>query len=170
MVESVTDLFSGGADSDTNAIDLLTADHRKVQELFSQVRKDEEANGPRLFPEIRRELEIHTHIEEQVFYPHLLKVGDEKLQSITQEALVEHRQAKALLDQLFEQRDDRDRFAAELKVLMEDVEHHVDEEENEMFPLVRGQLDDGMLVRLGALMEAEKKRFSEGTSRAASAR
>ena len=169
MVESVTNLFSGGEGSGINAIDLLKQDHRKVQTLFERVREDEGANGRRTFPQIQRELEVHTHIEEQVFYPHLLKVGDEKLQSITREALEEHRQAKTLLTELGTGLDASDDFEAKLKVLMEDVEHHVEEEEGEMFPLVRGQIDDEMLVRLGDLMEAEKKRFNEGSTRAASA-
>lgn len=169
MVESVTNLFSSGEGTGTNAIDLLTQDHRKVQALFDHVRENEGANGRRTFPEIQRELEIHTHIEEQIFYPHLLKVGDEKLQSITREGLEEHQQAKTLLSELGAGLESSDDFEAKLKVLMEDVEHHVEEEEGEMFPLVRRQLDDEMLVRLGDLMEGEKRRFSEGSSRAASA-
>ncbi|HEY2865767.1 MAG TPA: hemerythrin domain-containing protein [Pyrinomonadaceae bacterium] len=170
MVESVTNIFTGGDETQTNAIDLLTADHRKVEELFKRVRDDEDGAGRRTFPEIRRELEAHTHIEEQVFYPHLLKVGDEKLQSITREGLEEHRQVKVVLDDIETASNDRDGFEAKIKVLMEDVEHHVDEEEGEMFPLVRSQVDEEMLVRLGALLEAEKKRFADGASIAASAR
>lgn len=170
MFESVTNLFSSNETGGTNAIELLTADHRKVQELFDRVREDEADAGRRTFPEIRRELETHTHIEEQIFYPHLLKVGDEKLQSLTREALEEHRQVKNVLDDIETRSGDNDDFNAKLKVLMEDVEHHVDEEEDEMFPLVRGQIDDEMLTRLGALLEAEKKRFTEGSSLAASAR
>lgn len=169
MVESVTNLFSGSEEGRTNAIDLLTADHRRVQDLFERVRGEEEGTGRRTFPEIRRELELHTHVEEQIFYPHLLKVGDEKLQSITREGLEEHRQAKNLLDELEMLSDDRGGFDAKLNVLMEDVEHHVEEEEGEMFPLVRGQVDDEMLLRLGTLMEGEKRRINEGSSRAASA-
>lgn len=169
MVESVTNLFSGGEGTGKNAIDLLTQDHRKVQALFERVRENEGANGRRMFPQIQRELELHTHIEEQIFYPHLLKIGDEKLQSITRESLEEHRQAKTLLSELATGSESSDDFEAKLKVLMEDVEHHVEEEEGEMFPLVRGQLDDEMLIRLGDLMEGEKRRFGEGSSRAASA-
>jgi len=169
MVESVTNIFTSSEEKQTNAIDLLTADHRKVQDLFDRVR-DNEGEGRRTFPEIRRELELHTHIEEQIFYPHLLKVGDEKLQSITREALEEHRQVKIVLDDIETASDDPDGFQAKLKVLMEDVEHHVEEEEGEMFPLVRGEVDEEMLVRLGTLMEGEKKRVKDGSSLAASAR
>jgi len=169
MVESVTNIFTSSEEKQTNAIDLLTADHRKVQDLFDRVR-DNEGEGRRTLPEIRRELELHTHIEEQIFYPHLLKVGDEKLQSITREALEEHRQVKVVLDDIDTTSNDSDDFAAKLKVLMEDVEHHVEEEEGEMFPLVRGEVDEEMLVRLGTLMEGEKKRVKDGSSLAASAR
>ena len=169
MVESVTNIFTSSEEKQTNAIDLLTSDHRKVQDLFDRVR-DNEGEGRRTFPEIRRELELHTHIEEQIFYPHLLKVGDEKLQSITREALEEHRQVKIVLDDIETASDDPDGFQAKLKVLMEDVEHHVEEEEGEMFPLVRGEVDEEMLVRLGTLMEGEKKRVKDGSSLAASAR
>ena len=164
----MADFFSGSEDQ-VNAVELLTADHRKVEDLFSQVRENEDANNRRIFEQIRRELETHTHIEEQIFYPHLLKVGDEKLQNLTREALAEHGQVKTVLQELSAPSEDREDFRAQLTVLMEDVEHHVEEEENEMFPLVRNQVDEDALLRLGSLMETEKRNFSQASSRTASA-
>jgi len=168
MVESVTNLFSSG-NGQTNAIDLLKADHDRVDALFGQVRESETDSDRRTFEQIRRELEIHTHIEEHVFYPHLLSAGNEELKKITREAIEEHRQAKEILEELEMQSGDQGGFQAKLKVLMEDVEHHVQEEEGEMFPLVRDQMNEETLLRLGTLMEAEKVRFSGGSSRSASA-
>ena len=78
-------------------------------------------------------------------------------------------QAKEILEELEMQSGDQGGFQAKLKVLMENVEHHVQEEEGEMFPLVRDQMNEETLLRLGTLMEAEKVRFSGGSSRSASA-
>jgi hemerythrin-like domain-containing protein len=100
----------------------------------------------------------------------LLSVGNDELRSITREALEEHRQVKTLLEELEALTSDRPAFDAKLKVLVEDVEHHVEEEEGEMFPLVEDQLDDDTLLRLGTLMQAEKQRFAGTTARTATAR
>ena len=169
MVESVSNIFTTG-DGQTNAIDLLKTDHDRVETLFEKVKANEDGNNSSTFEQIRQELVTHTHIEEQVFYPHLLSSGDEELQKLTREALEEHRQVKMFLEELETLSGDAPAFRAKLKVLIEDVEHHVEEEEDEMFPLVEDQIDEETLLRLGALMEGEKERFAGGSARTASAR
>ena len=168
MVESVTGIFGGGNGSE-DATELLKADHDRVDALFQKVKANEDGDNMEVFQKIRQELELHTHVEEQIFYPHLLKEGDEELQKIVREGLEEHGQVKTLLAEMGSMSGDDEEFKAKLKVIMEDVEHHVQEEEGEMFPLVKDQVDEETLVRLGSLMTAEKARFGGESSRSASA-
>ena len=167
MVESVASIFTEAGEQQ-NAIDLLKADHRRVDELFAKVKENEDGNNKDVFARIKEELEIHTHIEEQIFYPHLLENGDEELQKIVREGLEEHGQVKTLLPEISALSGDSEDFKAKLKVLIENVEHHVEEEEDEMFPMVEDQLDKEMLTRLGSLLDAEKVRIGGGAARSAS--
>jgi hemerythrin superfamily protein len=167
MVDSVTGLFGGGENSE-DATELLKADHDRVDALFQKVKANEDGNNSDTFQKIRQELEIHTHVEEQIFYPNLLENGDEELQKIVREGLEEHGQVKTLLVEMGSMSGDDEEFKAKLQVLMENVEHHVQEEEGEMFPLVREQLDEQMLVRLGSLITAEKARMGGQSARSAS--
>jgi len=167
MVESVTSIFSPEGDRDV--IDLLKEDHDRVKSLFEKVKANEDGNNKETFLKIKQELELHTHVEEQIFYPHLLENGNEDLQDIVREGLEEHGQVKTLLPEIAELSGDDDTFKAKLKVLIENVEHHVEEEEGEMFPMVKDQIDEIMRVRLGSLIKAEKERYASGASRIATA-
>ncbi len=145
----------------TDAIDLLKKDHRKVEGLFQKVKANEDGNNLSTFKRIKAELDAHAHIEEKIFYPHLMKKGDEELQKIVREGIEEHRQAKTLLAELANMTGTSETFKARIKVLMEDIEHHVQEEEGEMFPMVRDQIDGKTMEKLGARMQAEKTKFNE---------
>ncbi len=142
-----------------NAIKLLKNDHDKVEELFEKVKATEDtAEHRQLFKKIKEELETHTHIEETIFYPAVKE--NEELEEMVLEALEEHQQAKTLLEKLSETSDDG-KFDAELKVLMEDVEHHIEEEEDEMFSEVEDVMDSDELETLGDEMEQEKQNFKK---------
>ncbi|MEO7538532.1 MAG: hemerythrin domain-containing protein [Pyrinomonadaceae bacterium] len=149
-----------------NAIELLKADHDKVEELFEQVKANEGGDNTALFEQIKAELEVHTHIEEAIFYPRLIEEGDEELKSIVLEGIEEHRQVKMFLKELPELSADSEKFDPKLKVVMEDVEHHVQEEEGEMFLMVEDQFDEAALEELGAEMEEEKRSFQKSSSAA----
>jgi iron-sulfur cluster repair protein YtfE (RIC family) len=155
LAEKVTNLFAGPAN---DALNLLKADHDRVAAMFETVKANEDGNHAATFRRIKEELDLHAHVEEQIFYPHLLENGDTELKKMVREGLEEHGQVKKFLSELSALRGDSPTFRAKLKVLIEDVEHHVDEEEGEMFPLVKDQIDEEMRVRLGSLIEAEKKR------------
>jgi hemerythrin superfamily protein len=163
MVDSVTNLFTGNESDSESAIDLLKADHDKVEDLFASVRSNEDGNNKSVFEKIKQELDLHTHVEEQIFYPNVLENGNEELKKIVREGLEEHAQVKTLLSEMAPMSGDDAEFKAKLQVLMENVEHHVEEEEDDMFPLVKDQMDEQMLVRLGSLITAEKARVG-GTS------
>lgn len=150
-----------------NAIELLKADHDVVSKLFQKVEATDEKEHPALFEKIKAELDVHTHIEEKIFYPKLIAEGDEELKDITLEGIEEHLQAKMFLRQLAALSEDSEKFEPKLKVLMEDIEHHVMEEEGEMFVMVEEQFDASVLEELGKEMEAEKKTFSKSQSASA---
>ncbi len=136
--------------------ELLKADHKKVAQLFDQL---EAGSGQRkldVFKQIKGELEVHTHIEETVFYPALEK--PEETHDLTLEAYEEHNVVKTLLEELSGARSADDEWQAKAKVLRENVEHHVDEEENELFDKAEDALSSEQLEALGDRMAAEKAR------------
>ena len=139
-----------------DAFQLLKADHRKVAELFERL---EAGSGKRklpVFDQIKTELELHTHIEEKIFYPALEK--PEQTHDLTLEAYEEHDVVKKLLKELSGSKTADDEWQAQAKVLRENVEHHVEEEENELFKKARQVLSEEDIEDLGERMEAEKAR------------
>ena len=151
-----------------NAIELLKADHAAVADLFKQVEATEESEHQAIFVKIKNELDTHTHIEETIFYPKLQADGDKALVDIVLEGIEEHHQVKMFLKELSAISSDSEKFEPKLKVLIEDVEHHVKEEESEMFPLVKKQFDAQAIADLGSQMEKEKETFKKSLAAAAS--
>ena len=150
-----------------NAIQLLTEDHRRVDKLFQQVKANEDGDNSDVFKQIKAELDVHAQIEEAIFYPYLIENGDEELKKITLEGIEEHRQAKMFLRELDALVADSEKFPPKLTVLIEDVEHHVMEEEGQMFKMVESQFDEAALEELGAELEKEKsKAMKSGTAKA----
>ena len=150
-----------------NAVELLKADHDVVRKLFQDVKESDESRHPAIFKKIKAELDAHAHIEEVIFYPKLKEDGDKELVDIVLEGIEEHRQMKMFLRQIADLADDSEQFEPKLKVLMEDTDHHVKEEEDEMFPLVKKQFESDALNRLGDKMVAEKENFKKEASTAA---
>jgi len=138
-----------------NALEVLKQDHQKVKGLFQEARQGTDRNKRKeLFDKIDTELEIHTHIEETIFYPAIEE--HEEFKEIVAEALEEHQEAKMLLDELEELGADNHDFSSKLQQLMEAVEHHVEEEEGEMFPKIREVFDEDELEQLGQELESAK--------------
>ena len=143
-----------------DAIAMLKADHRKVEELFA---KFEETNGKvtqqRLAEQICLELKVHTVIEEEIFYPACRgKIEDD----LVDEAYVEHDAAKLLINEIEAGGAEEDFYAAKVKVLSEMIEHHIEEEEKRsegMFSQARAagldmdELADQMRQRKRSAME-----------------
>ncbi|HMF58490.1 MAG TPA: hemerythrin domain-containing protein, partial [Pyrinomonadaceae bacterium] len=118
-----------------NAFELLKEDHKKVSEIFAKLEETTERavkTREEVFARLQTELEIHTRIEEQIFYPAIKDA--EETHDITLEAYEEHAVVKTLLGELAKEPKDTEEWAAKLKVLKENVEHRVEEEEGEMFP------------------------------------
>lgn len=150
-----------------NAVELLKADHDVVRKLFQDVKESEESKHPAIFKRIKAELDVHAHIEEVIFYPKLQADGDKELVDIVLEGIEEHRQMKMFLRQIADLSDGSEQFAPKLKVLMEDTDHHVKEEEDKMFPLVKEQFESNVLNRLGDKIIIEKENFNKEASAAA---
>ena len=139
-----------------DALELLKTDHKTVKDLFKKVEASKnDKQQKQLFEEIKMELETHTHIEETVFYPAVAK--HDELKDMVLESLEEHKQVKTLLREMDNLTEDSEKFEPKLKVLMENVEHHAEgEEEAKMFPKVRKLMDAGALDQLGQELEAAK--------------
>ena len=142
----------------TDAIALLKADHRKVEGLFEKFESARNGSKQSIAEQICTELKIHTAIEEEIFYPVLRdKIEDDLLN----EAYVEHDGAKVLINDIMAGGPDDEFYDAKVKVLSEEIKHHVQEEEARaegMFAQVREAgvdligLRDQMLARKEALM------------------
>ena len=148
--------------------ELLKTDHRKVEQLFSQLESASGKQKLEVFKQIKTELELHTQIEEKIFYPALEE--PEETHDLALEAYEEHAVVKDLLKQLGRARTANDEWEAQAKVLQENVEHHVEEEENELFPKAESALGEEELEELGDRMEAEKARKQRGSSSKKSAK
>ena len=146
-----------------DAFNLLKADHRKVEELFEQLESARGQAKMRVFEEIKAELELHTHIEETVFYPALEK--PKQTHDLTLEAYEEHDVVKKLLQELSRAKTANEEWEAKAKVLQENVEHHVEEEEGELFPKAEAALSEEQIETLGEQMEAEKERKQGSASK-----
>jgi hemerythrin-like domain-containing protein len=153
-----------------NGLELLKEDHRKVQELFEQVKTTgTERQRKQLYKKIKAEVEPNTYIEEKVLYPALKKY--EEFKEMALKAVEEHLQVKNILRDIDRLSEGSERFEPKLMALIENVNHHIEEEEGEMFPEVEGRFSEGQLEDLGRNLEAAKKEFGKKTrAKAASSR
>lgn len=145
-----------------NAIELLKEDHEKVTALFEALEETTERavkKREELFAKLKSELDVHAQIEEEIFYPALKE--EEETRDIVLESYEEHKIVKQLLEELEASSKESEEWTAKLTVLKENVEHHVEEEEGEMFKKARKVLGKEELEDLGAQMEAQKEKFGK---------
>jgi hemerythrin superfamily protein len=147
----------------TDAIGLLKADHRQVEQWFEAFEKTRsDAKKQDLASRICKALTVHTMIEEEIFYPAFLQATEDK--DTHHEAEIEHAGAKNLIAQIEKSGPDDDYFDSKVKVLSEMIKHHVKEEEQRggMFAEAR---QSGMdLAALGAQLAGRKKELMAGES------
>ena len=135
------------------ATDLLKKQHKEVKALFKKVENTENARERRrLMEEISSALEGHTTIEEEIFYPAVRGLETQKAEEMVMEAFEEHHVVKLVLAELPQVDPEDERFEAKMTVLSELVEHHADEEEEEMFKVAL-KLGKEELEELGERME-----------------
>lgn len=133
---------------------LLKRDHSTVSALFKDFEKAKVSEREEIFEKIRQELEVHAALEEEIFYPEVKKIPE--CADLVKEALQEHKMVKQLLAEIARMdagdADYKDRVSA----LRDNVEHHVEEEESELFPLVKKHLSDDRLDDLGKRIEERR--------------
>ncbi len=148
-----------------NAINLLQEDHERVRKLFSELEDTEPAEPEHrreLLDELEREIKIHSMIEEEIFYP-AFKVAAEDTEDVRlfYEAAEEHHVVDMILPEVRDADPATPVFDARAKVLRETVEHHVDEEENDMFPTARELMSEDQLQELGNQLGTRKDELME---------
>jgi hemerythrin superfamily protein len=169
---AILDIFKSKSDdpaaTDTpTALDLLKQDHDKVRGLFKEFRNAGERaykEKARIFAEIDRELTVHAKIEEEIFYPAVKASRGEDAEKLVLEAQEEHTVVKRLLKELGQLGPEDETFDAKMKVLMEGVEHHADEEEDDMFPAAKDALGEDRLQELGGRMQERKEQLLRSPS------
>jgi hemerythrin-like domain-containing protein len=127
-----------------DAIALLKADHQRVKDLFAQYEAADHVDTKRpLAEQVFVELEMHAQLEENVFYPAVNEETEEG-PALVKESLSEHETVKHLIQELRGMAHDTDAFDAKFQELIHNVEHHVEEEEAEMFPLAEEELAEDL--------------------------
>ncbi|MFF5174556.1 hemerythrin domain-containing protein [Micromonospora sp. NPDC000089] len=143
----------------TDAIVLLKEDHKEMRRLFKEFQKAEDgpaATRQRLVTQILEALTVHTYLENEVMYPEVRKLLPD-LEDDILESYEEHHVADLLCAELAAMDAADERFVAKTTVLIENVEHHVEEEEQEWFPKVREALGRNQLQEIGERMIAMRK-------------
>jgi hypothetical protein len=152
-----------------NAISMLEEDHKHVMGLFREYEKaGESAHSKKreLYTTIRQELEIHSALESEIFYPAVEREQEEEVA----EAMEEHRVIERLLTELGSVEPSDAQFDAKMSVLMENVEHHAkEEEEKKMFPKAKKDLGTDRLREIGERMHQRKMQLQSGGERRQSA-
>jgi len=140
-----------------NAIDLLTTDHEKVRKLLEELDKTTERGVQTredLFRRVKAELTVHEIIEEEIFYPALK--AHPKAKEIVLEGYEEHNVVDTLMGELSALPVDDETWGAKFTVMKENIEHHVEEEEGEMFAKARQAFSEAELEDLGRIMEERR--------------
>jgi len=142
-----------------DCLDLLTADHNRVRGLFKRFKDAESSDDMEtmtlITTKIVEELRIHMAIEEEIFYPTIKPESDE-IKDTVLEGVEEHHVAKNLVEEIAGMEPNGEEWAAKVKVLIEAVEHHAEEEEEEMFKEVRKETSAEDRNALGEQLAARK--------------
>jgi hemerythrin superfamily protein len=143
----------------TDAIVVLKEDHKQIRKLFRDYRgagEDATATKGKIATRIIEKLTVHTFLENEVMYPEVRNLMPEVEDDVL-ESYEEHHVADVLCMELYSMEPDAERFDAKMTVLMENVTHHMDEEEQEWFPKVRDGLGRTTLREIGAHMVELRK-------------
>jgi len=143
-----------------HAIELLKADHERVHSLFDDFETAGGEDKLNLADKIMRELEVHAAIEEEIFYPAFEAKADKHGKDLVAEARREHKGVKEAIKELRDMAPDGEAFESKFHEMMQDVQHHVGEEEGEMFPAAEEALGEA-LEELGTEMQKRKEELME---------
>jgi iron-sulfur cluster repair protein YtfE (RIC family) len=139
-----------------NVFELLKQDHQKVSGIFQRIEAaSATAERQQLFVQLKQELDLHAQVEETILYPALKQA--EETRNITLEAYEEHQEVKDLLAEIQQTPPDDEEWTALVMELRESVEHHVEEEESEMFAQARDVLTEQQIDEISQRVEAAKR-------------
>jgi hemerythrin-like domain-containing protein len=144
-----------------DAISLLEEDHRKMKKILSELESTTERGvktREELFATVKDELTVHETIEEEIFYPALKE--HPKTKEIALEAYEEHHVVDMVMAEIEDVPYDDETWGAKFKVMKENIEHHIEEEENEMFKQARQVFEEDELEALGEEMRLRKEQLS----------
>ncbi|QRY79353.1 hemerythrin domain-containing protein [Pseudomonas sp. PDNC002] len=154
-----------------NAIDLLKKDHETVKHLLAQISATNDTSAKKrteLLDKIEMELTVHTALEEEILYPAFKQAGKKQEEKMYFEAKEEHRTVDSMvLPDLKKTKPDSVEFSGRVKVLKELIEHHIEEEETEMFPDALNILGKRHLEELGVQMQTRQKELKASLQRKA---
>src|SRR5678815_20744 len=136
-----------------DALELIKQDHKRLKKLLEETLEAQGTDREARMDHLRTELVAHERMEEEVFYPRLKQ--EQKAREEVLEGYEEHHVADVLLDELLEVPAETDLWKAKVKVLKENVEHHMDEEESELFKKAKAVLDRDELNRLCLLYTSD---------------
>lgn len=146
-----------------DAIELLKTQHRQVEQLFGKIESSEGEEMATHFFELADAFLVHSHLEEEIFYP---AAFEDRTEDELREAVEEHLQAKRLIADMLDLDWSDEQWIAKCSVLKEDIQHHVKEEENTLFPLVQKDMTKKRLADLGKEMSERAQALkSEGEPR-----
>ncbi len=154
-----------------DAITLLKHDHDKVKKLLAELESTTERGiktRAELFATIKGEMTVHESIEEEIFYPALMDMA--KTKDITLEGYEEHHVVDLLMRELEDLPVDDEHWGAKANVMKENIEHHIEEEEDDMFPKTRQVFEEVELKELGERMAARKAELAKEIGLAAPAK
>jgi hemerythrin-like domain-containing protein len=140
-----------------DALSLLKEDHRKVKKMLGELDSTTERGvktRDEVFTKLKAELQVHEAIEEEIFYPALKE--HPKAKELVLEAYEEHNVVDTVMSEIEGVAEDDERWGAKMSVLKENLEHHIEEEETEMFEQARQVFEREELDELGSRMETRK--------------
>ena len=140
-----------------NSLTLLRKDHREVKDLLKQASDADTAEKQKLFEQIKSELQVHEAIEEEIFYPALKE--HPKTKEIALEAYEEHHVVDQVMSELDALLPDDETWDAKFSVMEENLKHHINEEEREMFEQAQQVFSDDELEQLGDQMLRRKEQL-----------
>jgi iron-sulfur cluster repair protein YtfE (RIC family) len=150
-----------------DAIQMLKQDHDKVKQMFQQYRQGSTSGGGQrqtIVQQCCQELFVHSELEKQIFYPACERAGDNQIQAMITEGRQEHQKVDRLVQQLMQMGGGSQQADSMFQELMQNVDHHVQEEETELFPLVQQRMGQE-LSTLGQQMQQQKQQLMTAAPR-----
>jgi phage I-like protein len=159
MPTGTTSSLEGGS---MNALTLLRKDHNEVKEMLKKAEGAGHSEKQELFNQVKSELDVHEQIEEEIFYPALK--DHPKTKEIALEGYEEHEVVDHVMGELAALSPDDETWDAKWSVMEENLKHHINEEEREMFEQAKQVFSDDELEDLGGRMQQRKEQLQMGAS------